>query len=129
MISVTEYLMGRDKEFPLDIQQARNMAELLSRVNWLFGTLELHATVSSGYRPSAINKRVNGAKNSAHMTCEAIDLKDPGGLLSEKMLDHLDILEKCGLYLENPKYTIKNGVQWTHLQSRAPKSGSRVFNP
>ena len=121
--------MGRDKEFPLDMLQARNMAELLSRVNWLFGTLELHAKVSSGYRPSAINKKINGAKNSAHMSCEAIDLVENDGFLAAKMLDHLDLLEQCCLYLENPKYTIKNGIQWIHLQSRAPKSGSRVFNP
>ena len=129
MMTLNEYLMGRDKDFPLDMLQARNAADLLARVNWLFGTLELHAKVSSGYRPSAINKSVKGAKNSAHMSCQAIDLNDPGGMLSAKMLDHLDLLEKCGLYLENPKYTIKNGAQWTHLQSRAPKSRSRVFNP
>jgi hypothetical protein len=129
MITVTEYLMNRDKEFPLDMLQARNMADLLSRVNWLFGSLEIHAKVSSGYRPSAINKKVNGAKNSAHISCQAIDVSDPGGMLAAKMLDHLDLLEECGLYLENPKFTVRNGIEWIHLQSRAPGSGSRVFNP
>jgi uncharacterized protein YcbK (DUF882 family) len=123
MISVTEYLMGRDKEFPLDIQQARNMAELLSRVNWLFGTLELHATVSSGYRPSAINKRVGGAKMSTHTVCAGIDLLDPNGLLAAKMLDHLDLLEECGLWLENPKVT----AGWIHLDTKKRKN--TVFNP
>jgi hypothetical protein len=123
MISVTEYLMGRDKDFPLDMQQARNMADLLSRVNWLFGTLELHAMVSSGYRPSALNKKIGGAKMSTHTVCAGIDLRDPNGDLAAKMLDHLDLLEECGLWLENPKATIG----WIHLDLKQRKN--RVFNP
>jgi hypothetical protein len=123
MNTVTEYLMGRDKEFPLDIQQTRNMAELLSRVNWLFGTLELHPKVSSGYRPAAINKKAGGAKMSTHLVCSGIDLYDPDGMLAAKMLDHLDLLEECGLWLENPEHT----PGWTHLDIKQRKN--RVFNP
>ncbi|MCS6281472.1 MAG: hypothetical protein HUM72_12640 [Dolichospermum sp.] len=123
MISVNEYLMGRDKEFPLDMLQARNMAELLSRVNWLFGTLEIHATVSSGYRPSALNNKIGGAKMSTHTVCAGIDLKDTEGFLAAKILDHLDLLEECGLWLENPEVT----VGWVHLDLKQRKS--RIFNP
>jgi hypothetical protein len=129
MITVTEYLMGRDKDFPLDMLQARNMAELLSRVNWLFGTLELHPKVSSGYRPSAINKKIGGAKMSTHTVCAGIDLHDPDGMLAAKMLDHLDLLEQCGLWLEDPRYTkSKNSPGgWIHLDMKQRKN--RVFVP
>jgi uncharacterized protein YcbK (DUF882 family) len=129
MITVSEYLMGRDKDFPLDMLQARNMAELLSRVNWLFGTLELYPTVSSGYRPSAINKRIGGAKMSTHTVCAGIDLHDPDGMLAAKMMDHLDLLEQCGLWLEDPRYTkSKSGSGgWVHLDMKQRKN--RVFVP
>lgn len=125
MILVTDYIMGRDLESPLDMQQARNMSDLLSRVNWLFGTLEIHARVSSGYRTPEINKKVSGSKNSAHLTCQAVDLIDNDGNLALKILDHLDLVEECGLYIENPEHT----PGWLHIQSRKTKSGKIVFNP
>lgn len=115
--------MGRDKEFPLDMQQARNMAELLARVNFVLGKLDLKVKVSSGYRPSAINKQVGGAKLSTHTVCAGVDLVDKDGMLAAKMLDHLDLLEEVRLWLENPKYT--NG--WIHLDMKQRKN--RVFIP
>lgn len=123
MITLKDYLMGRDKEYPLDMLQAQNAADLLSRVNWLFGSLEIHAKVSSGYRPSAINKKIGGAKMSTHTVCAGIDLHDPDGMLAAKMLDHLDLLEECGLWLENPRFTEK----WVHLDIKQRKN--RIFNP
>lgn len=123
MISVKEYLMGRDAEFPLDMLQARNMAELLSRVNWLLAKLEIETKVTSGYRPSAINKKIGGAKMSTHTVCAGIDLADSSGLIAKKFLDNLDLLEKVGLWLESPTYT----KGWTHLDMRERKN--RVFIP
>lgn len=123
MITLKDYLMGREKEYPLDMLQAQNAADLLSRVNWLLGSLEIHAKVSSGYRPSAINKRIGGAKMSTHTVCAGIDLYDEGGRLAALMLDHLDLLESCGLWLENPRETIG----WIHLDTKPRKN--RVFNP
>lgn len=123
MITVKEYLMNRDKEFPLDMLQAQNMAELLSKVNYLFGRLNLHAVVSSGYRPSAINKKIGGAKLSTHTVCAGIDLADKDGMIAAKMLDNVDLLKEIGLYLENPKETIG----WVHLDTKTRKN--TVFNP
>ena len=123
MISVKEYLMGRDKDFPLDMLQAQNMADLLSKVNYLFGCLKLHAKVSSGYRPSAINKKIGGAKMSTHTVCAGIDLADPDGMLAAKMLDNVDLLKELGIYLENPKETIG----WVHLDTKQRKN--TIFNP
>jgi uncharacterized protein YcbK (DUF882 family) len=128
MITVEQYLMGRDKEFPLDMLQLRNMADLLSRVNWLFGTLEIHAKVSSGYRPSHINKKIGGAKMSTHTVCAGIDLHDHDGMLAARLLDHLDLLEAAGIWMENPDYTkTGSGSGWVHLDTKQRKN--RVFIP
>lgn len=123
MIKLKDYLMGRDKEFPLDMLQAQNAAELLARINWLFGNLKLKPKVSSGYRPSAYNRQIGGAKMSTHTVCAGVDLHDPDGMLAARMLDNLDLLEECGLWIENPRHT-KN---WVHLDMKTRKN--RIFNP
>lgn len=127
MITVEEYLMGRDKDYPLDMLQARNMATLLSRVNWLLGTLGIKAKVSSGYRPSAINSSVKGAKSSAHLSCEAVDLV--GVDFARELHRNPLLLEEADLYLEHPDYTTGKSTRWSHLQIRKTKSGNRVFIP
>jgi len=132
MISLSEYLMGRDKEFPLDMQQALNAADLLSRVNYLFGRLNLSGEVSSGYRPSAINKGIEGAsKGSMHIHCRAIDIKDPFFKIGQTLLARVDLLESCGLWMEHPDYTKKivDGkiIRWQHLDTKERKN--RIFIP
>ena len=132
MITLKEYLMGRDKDFPLDMQQARNAADLLSRVNYLFGRLNLKATVSSGYRPSSINKTIGGAKLSTHTVCAGIDLIDPFGKIGILLTKRTDLLQEIGLWLENPLYTIKHNqdgskTHWVHLDIKERKN--RIFNP
>lgn len=117
--------MGRDTEFPLSGELEENLTHLLAAVNLFRNTYGKPMVVSSGYRPGSYNTRAGGAAKSAHVTCEAVDFRDRDGSLAEYCLSNLPLLEKCGLYLENPVYT----VGWVHLQTRAPKSGSRVFNP
>ena len=121
MITVEQYLMGRDRQSPLDMLQARNMAILLSRINWLLGKLGRHEEVSSGYRPTHINKTVGGAKMSTHTVCAGIDLK--GNDLGLFLRKNTDLLIECGLWLENPDFT----PQWTHLDTKERKN--RIFNP
>lgn len=123
MIDLKTYLMGRDKEYPISIEQAQNAAKLLARVNWLLGTLRINAKLSSGYRPGTYNVKAGGAQKSTHLMCSGIDLHDPDGMLACKMLDHLHLLEEAGLWLENPKATPK----WVHLDIKERKN--RVFNP
>jgi hypothetical protein len=107
----------------LDDEKVKNAYKLIERVNNLLNELEVYdVKVSSGFRPSTINAGIAGAaKKSAHLSCEAVDLA-----LHPK-LDKITIqlLEKHGLYLENPKHTIS----WRHLQIRPTKSGNRIFTP
>ena len=128
MITVEQYLMGRDKEFPLDMLQARNMANLLSRVNFLIAKLDIEANVSSGYRPSSINKTIGGAKMSTHTLCAGVDLFDKNHLIAKVLMSNQALLEKCGLWLEHPSYTMgKDGNGWVHLDIKMRKN--RVFIP
>lgn len=115
--------MKRDKEFPLDMQQARNMADLLARVNFVLASLKIKARVSSGYRPSALNKSIGGAKLSTHTVCAGIDLYDEFGDIAKLLKSRLDVLEFAGLYMEEPTKTIG----WTHLDTKKRKT--IIFNP
>lgn len=117
--------MGRDKEFPLSDELKLNLDALVIALNAFRSHYGVPMVVTSGYRPGHYNKDAGGAKNSPHVTCQACDFHDPSGILDAYCVANQDILEQCGLYLEDPKHTIG----WCHLQIRRPGSGSRIFIP
>lgn len=126
MITAEEILMGRDVLYPLSDVQKANLLDLLPRVNTLRGIYGKPMSLSSGYRPDAINSKVpNAAPRSAHTACQAIDVKDPKGEFALWCLANLDVLARLGLFMEDPRWT----PGWVHLDSRGPKSGKRVFVP
>lgn len=142
-ISLKEYLMGRDVASPLTSEMSAAAEDLLDRVNGLLGILEGKGLkcggVTSGYRPAAINAAVGGAKNSAHSTCQAIDVADPGNDAGEYLYRNWTsegnskcLLKSVGLYAEHFSATGggKDAAKgWLHLQTRPTKSGNRVFYP
>ena len=119
--------MGRDAEAPLDETKKLNMQVLLERVNKLIAyTGFRNLTVRSGYRTPAINTACGGSKNSAHLTCEAVDLTNDGGhLANELTANNAKLLTMFNLYMEDPTVT----PTWVHLTTRAPKSKRRIFKP
>lgn len=118
--------MGRDKNYPLNEEQSQNLQKLLVAVNLFRLHYGKPMFVSSGYRPAAINAKTKGAaKKSNHMSCLACDFKDTDGAIDKFCTDNLNILEACGLWLENPDST----PGWSHLQCVGPKSGKRIFIP
>lgn len=125
MISLVEFLMQRQIEYPLTLELALNAATLLAGINYLRGRYGKPLATSSGYRPGRYNKDAHGAENSAHKTCEAIDIRDGDGSFAKWCLANLNELEKAGLYMEDPSHT----KGWCHLQTRRPISGNRVFIP
>lgn len=125
MITLREYLMGRDATSPLTTELALNAASLLASVNFIRAKYDKVLLVSSGYRPGALNTAAKGAAKSPHLTCEAIDLSDPNGTLAKWLMANLKLLEQVGLYMEAPSHT----PGWVHLQTRRPKSGNRIFLP
>ena len=121
MISRDEILMGRDKEYPLNESLENNLNILLERLNKFREIYGTPMVVSSGYRPGKYNEIAHGAKNSAHLTCEACDFKDNDGELKKWILSHVDVLYKCDLYMEHQD----NTPTWCHLQTR--KTSKRIF--
>lgn len=141
MITVQDYWMGRDREFPLAMsteieRNAILMVELANKVLILAHSAGVSletsprtgTVVSSGWRPASINAKTAGAApNSKHMTGQAIDLYDADGDLDEWLMtpDGQKVLHDLGVWMEHPAAT----KTWCHLQSVPPRSGRRVFYP
>jgi hypothetical protein len=123
MITPKEYLMGRDNDYPITHDLALNMADLLSRVNFLIAKLGINTVVTSGYRPPEINKKIGGATKSSHTQCKAVDLKDSSGSIGKLLINNVKLLEELGLFLESPEHT----KGWVHLDTKQRKN--RVFIP
>lgn len=126
VISLQEYLMGRDKKYTLTPELQSNAEETVDKVNQLLDRFGESRKVRSGWRPPEVNQATpNAAPKSKHMTCEACDLDDPEGDLDEWCFANQEILQEIGLWLEHPAST----KTWTHVQIVPPKSGNRVFFP
>ena len=130
-----EILMGREVLSPITQEMSDNLDRLIDALNPIRHAWGKPLRLSSGYRPSSINSSVGGAKASAHMMCQAVDIKDKDGKFAEWAMNNLDILEANGVYLEDVRYTYiinDKGERvdgWVHLDIRGPKSGNRVFIP
>lgn len=123
MVTLDEILMSRAKflELPEDLQ--KNAETLLIAVNKFRAEYGKPMIVTSGYRPANINNATEGAsKRSAHMSLQACDFKDNGELFEFIKNDPL-IIERCGLYMEDPRWT----ATWIHLQIRP--TSKRIFLP
>lgn len=112
-------------------QEHQNAEGLLIRIN---GFLELaididptiEIGVNSGWRSEAYNAKLPGAaKNSAHCSFEAIDLRDTHGKLDRIVIANIPFMKAVGLYVEHPRYT----KGWCHLASRKPPSGNIIYIP
>lgn len=135
LITLEMYLMGREKTYSSELTQEiiNNINELLDKVNGLLFELGIKtASVSSGWRPSAINSGVpNAAKKSLHMTGKAVDiLDDKDQSLAKKILTRPELLTNYSLWLEDPSHTKGQNTNWVHLDFGVRKERSlRVFKP
>ena len=139
VITLEDYWMGRDAAYRHELTDAiaRNAVVTVMRVNRVLDAMAadgLHAEckadsgspVASGWRPAAVNRRVPAAvPDSPHITGAACDLYDPRNALDDWCMTHVEVLAQLDLWLEHPEYT--DG--WCHLQTVAPRCGSRVFRP
>lgn len=130
MISLTDYWMGRDEEYPLAMtpQIEHNALLTVQLTNALLVRFGQGRKATSGWRPPMVNASIpNAAPNSKHMTGQAIDLADPDGDLDDWLMSDPGqrALEEIGLWMEHPAAT----KGWAHLQTVPPKSGRRVFYP
>ena len=123
MISMDEILMGRANFQDLSPELQANGNALLTAVNAFRTEYGIPMIVTSGYRLDADNVAAGGAKNSAHMTLQACDFRDSDGALFEFIKKDPTILDRCGLWMEDPRWT----SNWVHLQVRP--ASVRVFLP
>ena len=112
------------KESEVDVITLRNLEDLCRKINALGYQPPMRA--SSCLRSITDQKRINpSAMGSSHLYGCAVDIADPKGELKKWLETRYGELVNCGLYMENPKST----PTWVHLQSYAPRSMSRIFNP
>lgn len=135
-ITLKQYWKNRDVEYANELTPTiiANAKETVRRAN-LFLKRYHDATgatapdgVNSGWRPPSVNAATkNAAKNSPHLTAQAVDLSDDLEAIDRWIAspEGLQALIDCDLYAEAPKAT----PRWAHLQTRAIASGKRVFNP
>lgn len=137
MIKLQDYLTSsgrypeRASSSEITPEVLENAERLLKAVNALLVDLkwDKEVSISSGFRTSSVNSSISGAaKKSAHMTGEAIDLVDDKDQSLCRACTR-EILEKHGLYREDSDYTKGKNTNWTHLQTRPTRSGSRIFKP
>lgn len=111
-------------EKDIDAVTLRNLEDLCRKVNALGYQPPMRA--SSCLRSLADQKRINpSAMGGSHLYGCAVDIADPKGELKKWLETRYGELVNCGLYMENPKAT----PTWVHLQTYAPRSMSRIFNP
>lgn len=140
-ISVDDYLMGRDAQYPGECTEVimDNAARTVERVNSLLAVLEAenvpveinprtNTVIASGWRPAAVNASTPGsALRSKHMSAEACDLYDPEGSIDDYLFSEAGqrTLVSLRLWLEHPSAT----KSWSHVQTVPPRSGNRTFFP
>lgn len=123
MITIEELLMKRAKFEDLSEELQKNAMDLVEKLNKFRKAYGQPMYVSSGYRPPEINKKIGGGSKSAHMSLQACDFADADGKIFEFIKSDPTILEKCGLWMEDPQWAIS----WVHLQSRP--ASKRIFIP
>ena len=128
MISKDELLKGRDKQYVSDYTQeiSNNLDKLLVPLNQIRTAYGKPMTVTSGWRPPAINSSTPGAAaKSKHMIGLACDISDPDGVLMKWVLQNLPLMKSLGIYMEDFRWT----PNWVHFQLGVPGSGKRIFVP
>ena len=145
MITKEQYFGAK----PHTAEHSEAADDLLSRVNALIdqatyqGAFSRNVDADTGSEISGskggsgdggfrLSTATTGAPQSSHKQARAVDVFDPHNRL-DGYLDTFDsdegltnpVLEQHGLYRESPEKT----PGWTHLQTRAPGSGRRTFQP
>jgi uncharacterized protein YcbK (DUF882 family) len=128
MISKKELTMGRDVEYKEEYSKTidNNINILLEKINVVRAKYGKPMTVSSGWRPLAVNKSTAGAaKASKHLSGLAVDIRDLDNSLWNWCIENLQLMQELGLYLEDRRFT----KTWVHFQIGPPRSGLRIFKP
>lgn len=142
LVSIEEILKGAKlQDQPEEIQ--KNLDILSERVSWIREKWGKPFTVTSGLRTMEDHLRIykekaakkqkpfkDGVfdeskvpKKSRHLYGQAVDIYDPGLLITKWLKDNPSILEEAELWCE------EGNSNWVHFQIVPPKSGNRWFLP
>lgn len=138
-ITMDEYLGTSGPIANLSPELQGNANTLIPKINELLSSFGEKRNVTSGlrsmehhleiYRIKNEQRHANGLASvkvplsSAHLSAQAVDLEDKDRCLTNWCLLNLVILERCGLWMEDPS----SATTWVHLQCRPTKN--RVFIP
>lgn len=128
MISKEELLKGRDVTYASEYTQdiSDNLDKLLIPLNKIRDAYGIAMTVTSGWRPAAINGATPGAApHSKHMLGLAADIADSDCALMNWVLQNLSLMQELDIYMEDFRYT----PGWVHFGLGAPLSKKRIFIP
>jgi hypothetical protein len=128
VITLTDYWMGRDSEYPLEMTPAieHNAEITVNLANQLLTRFGAGRKVRSGWRPPSVNAKTRGAsRTSLHMSGQAIDLEDEDRQLTKWLFSNVGrtALVQLGLWMEHPT----DAPTWVHVQTKPPPSGNRYF--
>jgi len=114
------------RKHPMTEEQKVNLEKLAVAMNILQEEYGIELFVTSGLRSDADQAVINPkAKKSNHLKGLACDVGDAAKKLKIWLNDHMDVLEKAGIYIEDRGST----PTWVHCQVVPPKSGKREFLP
>lgn len=122
-----EALYLRDWAFSAypELKTARHIIAVAHKLELIRGYLGRPIHVTSWYRPGVYNRKIGGAKNSAHLYGMAVDFQ-VGGMNADMIRAMLrPKLETLKIRMENLPYST-----WTHIDTREPSEvGGRFFRP
>jgi len=115
---------------PLEQAWSDNIKTLILRLSAVRETFKRPMIVTSGFRSREDQERIYKGKtnipmHSCHLIGAAVDIADRDKSLAGFCYDNIQLLEKVGLWCEDPTMT----HSWIHFQIFPPKSGTRFFKP
>ena len=81
--------------------------------------------ITSGWRPSWLNKQVGGSSTSKHLFAQAIDVADPDHVFGKWLVNNVALLRSRGCAVES----MLNTPTWAHFQIVLPASNHVIFSP
>lgn len=112
-------------DFPPTPEMMINAARLARALSSVSLSTHRDLVLTSGYRPTPINRKVGGAPNSWHIHCAAADVADPKWELAKWVRAEEAFCAHLGLWMEDPRDT----PGWVHFQIYPPASHTRFFRP
>ena len=88
--------------------------------------------ITSGWRPTWLNKQIGGSPTSKHVYAQAIDVSDETKEFGTWLINNVALLKSRGWAIESLSITHAGDdlkKYWVHCQQILPPSGNVIFSP